>query len=43
MRVGAGPSPEIVTMTAQFNTSALPPGRYLARGTLRQGGKRKAT
>jgi VWFA-related protein len=39
MRVGAGSSPEIATMTAQFNTSALPPGRYLARGTLRQGGK----
>ena len=24
---------------AQFNTTSLPPGRYLARGTLRQGGK----
>ena len=26
-------------VSAQFNTSSLPPGRYLARGTLRQGGK----
>jgi VWFA-related protein len=39
MRVGAGPSSEIGTVAAQFNTSALPPGRYLARGTLRIGGK----
>ena len=39
MRVGAGPSPEVATVSAQFNTSSLPPGRYLARGTLRQGGK----
>ena len=39
MRIAAGSSPEIVTMSAQFNTTALPPGRYLARGTIRQGGK----
>jgi VWFA-related protein len=39
MRISAGPSPEITLVSAQFNTSALPPGRYLARGTLRQGGK----
>ena len=39
MRVGAGPSAEVATVSAQFNTSSLPPGRYLARGTLRQGGK----
>ena len=39
MRVGAGPSPEIATLSAQFSTTALPPGRYLARGTVRQGGK----
>ena len=39
MRIGAGPSPEIATMSAQFSTTALPPGRYLARGTIRQGGK----
>ncbi|MDO8680975.1 MAG: VWA domain-containing protein [Acidobacteriota bacterium] len=38
MRIGAGPSPEIVTASAQFSTSALPPGRYLARGIVRQGG-----
>ena len=39
MRVGTGASPEIATFSAQFNTTALPPGRYLARGTIRQGGK----
>ena len=39
MRIAAGASPEIATASAQFNTAALPPGRYLARGTLRQGGK----
>ena len=39
MRIGAGSSPEIATMSAQFSTTALPPGRYLARGTIRQGGK----
>ena len=39
MRIVAGPSPEVATASTQFNTSALPPGRYLARGTLRQGGK----
>lgn len=39
MHVLAGGSPEIVNLSAHFNTSALPPGRYLARGILRQGGK----
>jgi VWFA-related protein len=39
MRIGAGASPEIAMVIAQFNTTSLPPGRYLARGTLRQGGK----
>ena len=39
MRIGVGASPEIATMSAQFSTTALPPGRYLARGTIRQGGK----
>ena len=39
MRIGPGRSPEISMISAQFNTTALPPGRYLARGTLRQGGK----
>jgi VWFA-related protein len=39
MRIGTGSSPEIATLSAQFSTTALPPGRYLARGTIRQGGK----
>ena len=39
MRMGPGASPEIVNVSAQFNTASLPPGRYLARGTIRQGGK----
>jgi VWFA-related protein len=39
MRIGAGASPEIATMSAQFSTTTLPPGRYLARGTIRQAGK----
>ena len=39
MRIAAGPSPEIAALSAQFSTTALPPGRYLARGTIRQAGK----
>ena len=39
MRATAGAAPEVVNLSAQFNTSALPPGRYLARGILRQDGK----
>ena len=39
MRIGAGASPEIASLMANLNTGSLPPGRYLARGTLRQGGK----
>lgn len=39
MRVAAGSSPEIAAASAQFSTTALPPGRYLARGTIRQAGK----
>lgn len=39
MRVGAGQAPEIANVSAQFNAAALPPGRYLARGTIRQNGK----
>lgn len=39
MRLGTGPSPEIATLSAQFSTTALPPGRYLARGTVRIAGK----
>ena len=39
MRVGLGSSMEVVSLTTQFSTTALPPGRYLARGTIRQGGR----
>lgn len=39
MRVAPGTSPEIVSVSAQFDTATLPPGRYLARGTIRQDGK----
>jgi hypothetical protein len=39
MHVTAGPSPEIAAVSAVFNPSSLPPGRYLARGTVRQDGK----
>lgn len=39
MRVGVGSSPEIANATTQFNASSLPPGRYVARGTVRVGGK----
>ena len=39
MRIDPGSSPEIATVSAQFNTAALPPGRYLARGSIRQNGK----
>jgi VWFA-related protein len=39
MRIGVGSSPEITTASAQINTNSLPPGRYLARGTLRRDGQ----
>ena len=39
MRVGPGSSPEIANVSAQFNTLSLPPGRYLARGSIRHNGK----
>jgi hypothetical protein len=39
MRVSAGASPEIANISGVLNTSALPPGRYLARGMVRQDGK----
>jgi hypothetical protein len=39
MRVSPGSSAEIASASAQFDTTALPPGRYLARATIRQGGK----
>ncbi len=39
MRIVAGSSPEVLAGNAQVSTTALPPGRYLARSTIRQGGK----
>lgn len=39
MRVGLGSSMEVVSLTSQISTTALPPGRYLARGVVRQGGR----
>ena len=39
MRVAPGRAPDSAVLSAQFNTGALPPGRYLARGVLRQDGK----
>jgi len=39
MRVIPGASPEIGAVSGLFNASSLPPGRYLARGTVRQDGK----
>jgi VWFA-related protein len=39
MRIGRGTSPEIANASAQFNTATLPPGRYLARGSIRHNGK----
>jgi tetratricopeptide (TPR) repeat protein len=39
MAVSAGASPEIASAHVSFNASALPPGRYLARSTIRADGK----
>lgn len=39
MRIAPGASPEIAAASVLFDTTALPPGRYLARATIRQGGK----
>ncbi|MEO8679222.1 MAG: VWA domain-containing protein [Vicinamibacterales bacterium] len=39
MTVGPGASPEITSAHVSFNASALPPGRYLARSTIRADGK----
>jgi VWFA-related protein len=39
MRVFPGQTPEIAAIHTQINTTALPPGRYLARTTVRQTGK----
>jgi VWFA-related protein len=39
LQVGTGTSPEVGVLQGVINTSALPPGRYLARANVRQGGK----
>jgi VWFA-related protein len=39
MQFGKGPSAEIGAVQAMISTAALPPGRYLARATVTQGGK----
>jgi tetratricopeptide (TPR) repeat protein len=39
MRISVGPSPEVGIVQAAVNTTALPPGRYLARAVIVQGGK----
>jgi VWFA-related protein len=39
MAVSPGPSPEIASAHVSFNAAALPPGRYLARTTIRSDGK----
>jgi VWFA-related protein len=39
LNVARGPSPEIGVLQGVINTSALPPGQYLARASVHQGGK----
>ena len=39
MQVSGGGSPEVGVLSGVFNTATLPPGRYLARATVTQGGK----
>jgi VWFA-related protein len=39
LQVDAGKTPEIGVLQGVINTSALPPGRYLARASVRQSGK----
>jgi VWFA-related protein len=39
MVVGKGPSPEIAAVNVMMPVGSLPPGRYLARATIRQEGK----
>ena len=39
MSINPGRTPEIANASAQFNTSVLPPGRYLARGVVKKDGK----
>ncbi len=41
MRTVMGASPEIRSLEADVNINALPPGRYLARATVRHGGSPK--
>lgn len=39
LQIGNGRSPEVGVLQGNVNTAVLPPGRYLARATVRQGGK----
>jgi tetratricopeptide (TPR) repeat protein len=39
LQIAGGPSSEVGVLQGVINTSALPPGRYLARASVRQGGK----
>ncbi len=39
LSVAIGTSPEVGVLRGAVNTAALPPGRYLARASVRQGGK----
>jgi len=39
MNIAAGSAQGIANISAMFNTSVLPPGRYLARGVVKQEGK----
>jgi VWFA-related protein len=39
LQVGVGNSPEVGVLQGLVNTSALPPGRYFARASVRQSGK----
>ena len=39
LQVGSGKTPEVGVLQGIVNTSALPPGRYLARASVRQAGK----
>jgi VWFA-related protein len=39
LEIGVGKTPEVGVLRGVINTTALPPGRYLARATVREGGK----
>ena len=39
LQIGAGQTPEVGVLQGVVNTSALPPGRYLARASVRESGK----